>query len=267
LLARRAEIVVADDRRVVAVGRADLQPLGPDDLASAVADGFGALADTVHVPPIATNDFRVVVDLVSTQAAGEVRPGDVLQAGVRITHDFLGTSPTHVEGFVLRLVCANGLVRRECPGARKGRRTRRLNALAPGAAAAQRDQLRRRVAEEFATARQAVGQARDLARTGEQVDVPALLTDILRVARLGSGGLTRTVVERGWRIEQAAEPTHFAALNALTWVATHHAALDRNEWVRPTPLQAAVLARLAGVYLGHRGRRCPRCQQLLNQAG
>jgi hypothetical protein len=65
-----------------------------------------------------------------------------VQAGLRIVHHRFGGEATSVEAFVLRLVCSNGMTRREC-GKDGIQRTRRLPAGAPNSYELQMDQIRR----------------------------------------------------------------------------------------------------------------------------
>ena len=73
----------------------------------------------MEVQNLEIEDEAFRLDIVSPSVSREVRRGDVIQAGVRVEHAYTGERATTVMAFVVRLVCANGMVRRECVGSRE----------------------------------------------------------------------------------------------------------------------------------------------------
>lgn len=129
----------------------DLETIVPGELirleehtvVRAAADALGSEADALFVTRIVRNFDRFEVELASPTKAVTVRAGDIVQAGISIIHRRYGTEATHIQSFIHRLVCENGMVRRECPSRDGLARTRRLDATKPGEMDTQVDQIRR----------------------------------------------------------------------------------------------------------------------------
>lgn len=242
-------LVLSRDGQFLSLGRADLHTLSSVEVLQAAGDGIGADA-LMRVQDLRANDEGFTLDLISPRVVEEVRPGDILHGGVRIEHSPTGGRATTVAGFVIRLVCANGLVQRECTGPRprSTARTRRLPADRAGARELQINQIRRLAAEAW---RGLEGRLAAIRRLRDEAldDVQKDLERFLRQARVFSRGLMARL-RRAWE-EEGAEPSAFGLLNALTRVATHATDLDAGQRGR--------LARLAGVYANHQTHVCPHC--------
>src|SRR5207247_2482968 len=122
------------------------------------------------------------LDLLGPNVSEEVLPGDVVQAGLRITHSFIGEHATWIEAFLLRLVCLNGMTHRECVS-RRASRTRRLPTCLSGARELQRAQVGRLAEEAWGALRKKLHTLRGL--QAESIEVDQLLTRWLERARLG----------------------------------------------------------------------------------
>jgi hypothetical protein len=162
-----------------------------------------------------------------------------------------GRRPTLVvreglEAFIYRLVCRNGMTRRECM--RDGiARTRKLPAEFPNNRELQMSQIRRLTRQNW---NRLQAQLEALRATGERTaDVEKLLRQWLLQARM----LTTTLLDRllaAWRTD-GSERTNYGAVNALTWVATHDQELSDK--------RRRALAALAGLLAFSEVHICERC--------
>src|ERR1043166_7440645 len=154
---------------------------------------------------------------------------------------------TTVPTYVLRLVCENGMMHRDCVDHKRSPRTRRLNKNQGNARELQLNQIRRLAADAWRQVPEKLAAIRRLAE--ERVDATAVIDNFVRRSRLYS----RSVIEllrRAWQIE-GGEPTAFGVLNALTRVATHSTDLSYR--------QRRMLAQLSGVFATRHTHICPRC--------
>jgi hypothetical protein len=228
----------------------------------AVAESLGNNADGLTMSKIDYADGRLELDLVSPQKQAEVRRGDVVQAGLHIFHSRYGGEATQICAFNYRLICENGMTRRECVSSDGIVRTRKQPASHPRAKELLLDQVRRLTRR---TWDKLDGQLTELRATTERrADVPHLLRQWLQRARIstrttGRGGdSTITVMDRllsAWRAE-GAEGNHFAAVNALTRVGTHDLDLSAR--------QRRVLTLLGGLLAFSGTHICPRCFSVLS---
>ena len=230
------------------LGRSDLFSLDNASVVQAVRDGLGDNA-TLEVQDFRLDDEFFRLDVASPQIATEVRRGDVLHGGVHVTHSQRDGQATQVMPYIVRLVCENGLVQRECLGVERGStpRTRRLPADRPEAKEMQLAQIRKLVAKSLSglgKKLEAIGQLQD-----KKVQVNDALDRFLRQAHLFSRALVKQLL-KAWT-EEGSEQTAFGVLNALTRVATHSPDL--------APWQRQRLSRLAGVYAGQDVHLCPHC--------
>src|SRR5207249_2303872 len=90
------------------VVRDDLLTLPSRDVLQAVRDGIGPAAATLHARNLRLLGQAFQLDLLTNGTTAEIRPGDVLYAGIRVGHSWLGDFATRIEAFVFRLVCENG---------------------------------------------------------------------------------------------------------------------------------------------------------------
>jgi hypothetical protein len=241
----------ARESELVGIGRADLARLPGVEVMEAVAEGLGGKEDELEIIRYANGGEALWLDLVTYRAESEVKRGDIVRGGVHVEHSLTGDFATRVEGYLHRLACTNGAIHRECMGARRTPRTRRLPATNPRARQQQREQVRTLVADALA---KVSGRLRGLERlTTERVDFEHLGENWLRRSRLSPQRLM-PLLRRAYA-EEGAEGTAYDALNAFTRVATHDHELS--------PSIREILARLGGMLaLGH-SRLCPRCWSLV----
>jgi hypothetical protein len=93
--------IFSRDGEFVGFGRPELLRLGGPTILQAVVDGVGRELD-VHQLHHGEESFQI--DLLGHEAGEEVAPGDVLRAGLRVTHSLTGEHATWIEAFVFRLV-------------------------------------------------------------------------------------------------------------------------------------------------------------------
>jgi hypothetical protein len=249
----RRPTLVLSKGELVTIARGDLFSLSYADTIGAVQDALGTEGEALTLAQIGRNQERLDVELVSPSKAITVRPGDVVESGLHIVHHRFGNQATVIEAFIHRLICRNGMTRRECVG--NGLlQTRKLPVESPNARELQMDQIRR-LAQQNWNGLQA--QLEELRRTSERpVRVEELLTRWLQDARIS----VRTMMPRlraAWR-EEGAEDTHYGAVNALTRVATHHRDLSER--------QRRVLASLAGLLAFAEVHICERCFSVLTRS-
>jgi len=219
-----------------------LRPLAGDFLVRSY--GNDSLAGTTWV-----DGASVQIQLVTTRGGFDVLPGDVVTAGVQVTHSPLGAHATWIEAFFERLVCSNGMVIRECVGRRGGAgRTRRLPANHPDARGLQRDQVQRLSTTEW-TALTDRMEALRMLKEKNIADVPALLRRWLEQARLSTRALMPRLRD-AWEAEGALR-TLWGAVNAFTDVGTHDVDLPYRT--------RRLLSGLGGILAFRDRHLCSRC--------
>ena len=217
----------------------------------AVQQGLGYESENLFTAKISYDNERLDLELVSRSKQMLIRPGDIVQAGLHIVHHRFGGPATLIEAFVLRLICSNGMTRREC--VQDGiARTRRLPADRPNSRELQLDQIRR-LTEQTWQGLQTQLDALQSTST-RSANVQELLTRWLQRARISVNGMMPRLLA-AWRLE-GEENTHFGAVNALTRVATHDLDLSSR--------QRRMLAALAGILAFSEVHVCPRCFSVLN---
>lgn len=243
LLSRGGELVrVADDNL----------RLGTDEVFASVAEGIGNDADGVISQNLRfPTETSFEVDLASERFQDQVQPGDIVQGGIHLYHSIAGEEATRIEAYILRLVCMNGMTRREACD-RRAPRTRRLPPTMASAREMQRGQIRRLVAETYRTLQGKLEALKPLQQ--EQVDVPIVLRQFLDRSRVGGRRLLGRLVT-AWQEQEDGVRTAWAAVNALSYVATHATDL--------TPQQRRALAGLAGLLAYRATHLCPRCFSVL----
>jgi hypothetical protein len=230
--------------------RGELQSLPIAAVIRSIQEAIGKECDSLFVARIGGFPERLDVELVSTSKEIAVRPGDIVQSGLHLSHHPFGTQATQIESLIYRLECTNGLTRRFCKG--EGfERTRRLSVSAENGRELQMAQIRRLARRNW---------------DGLQVQLEALRTISERPARvrdllkqwLGNARITgKPMLERvvaAWQ-QEGGENTFFGAINALTRVATHH--LDLSQRQRRT------LAALAGMLAFSERHFCKHCFSIL----
>lgn len=248
--------------QVFNVRRDSLVELTHSEVLTAVAEPLGEIAEGLTVSRIDYADGRLELDLVSPARAIEVRRGDKVKAGLHIEHSRYGEQATQIHAFVYRLVCENGMTRRECVSADGIVRIRKLPASHPRGRELLLDQVRRLTAR---TWQKLEPQLLELRGTSERrADVPKLLSQWVQRARFSTritppNGTRRirTVMDRllaAWR-DSGAEDTYYGAVNALTWVGSHDPDLP--------PRQRRTLSFLGGLLAFSGVHLCPRCFSML----
>jgi hypothetical protein len=242
--------IIHRDGLLVDLGRADLHTLGARDVLYAVRDGLGDDSSTFEVHGLEIQEEAFRLDVVSPAVSVEVRRGDIIEAGVRVEHAYTGERATTVMAFVVRLLCTNGMVHRECVGSRRTARTRRLDANREDAGMLQVEQVRRLTTEVRQELEPKLAAIRRLA--DERADIHQL-EQFLRQARMHSRGLVDRL-RQSW-VAEGDEQTAFGLFNALTRLATHGAGVSAR--------QRGMLARLAGIYAHRHVHLCPHCFSIL----
>jgi hypothetical protein len=250
-------LVISRDGAFVNLGRSDLYTLNSTAVLQAVREGVRDDAPTLAVQNLRTHDESFAIDLVSPAISQEVRRGDIIRGGVHVEHSPVSAQATLVLPYVVRLLCINGLVQRQCLGQKRSSRstprTRRLAADREDAHELQVAQIRRLVGDAWLGLRTKLETIRCL--QDERVDVEKTLEQFLRQARMFSRALMQRLL-RAWQDEVASDRTAFGLLNALTWVATHSDDLSYHQRGR--------LARLAGIFANRHVHLCPQCFSVLN---
>lgn len=245
-----APMLVLRQGEVVTTARGELFTLPIHDVFKATEEALGQESESLSVARIGRDAERVDVELVSPSKAVAVRPGDIVQSGLHIVHHRFGSQATLIEAFIYRLVCSNGMTRRECVSGAPAR-TRKLPIDFPNNRDLQMNQVRRLTRQTWNGLEM---QLNALRTTSERpAHVEELLTRWLQRARMS----VRTMMARllvAWR-EEGAENTYYGAVNALTRVATHD--LDLSE------RQRRALASLAGLLSFSEVHICPRCFSVL----
>ena len=199
--------------------------------------------------------------MVSDRIAVDVRPGDAIQAGIHLEHSLLGEQATTVLAYILRLRCENGLTHRECVGARRTERTRRVSSRQDNARNLQYEQIRSLVAAAVARLEGKLEAVRRLHDEPLQTveDVDARFERFLRQARMYSLNFLQ-LLRLAWQHELGGDNqlTYFGVLNAMTWLATYPAELSGNGY-RLSERQRHALSRLAGIFANQHLHICPHC--------
>jgi hypothetical protein len=235
--------IISRGEEFLGFGRRDLLRISGGEVLGAIQSSAKKEL-TVH--DLRLSDESVQADLLLESAAEEVAPGDVLRAGLRVTHSLIGEHATWIESYILRLVCANGMTHREC-GGRRAARTRRLPSNQQDSRQRQLFQVRRLAMDALATLDQKLRTIRSL--QNETVDVDLMSSRWLERARL-SARVWLPVVRRAWAVE-GSQATAFGVMNAFTRVATHEPRLSAR--------QRRILSGLAGLLAFQRIHLCPRC--------
>jgi len=242
--------LVVRNGELVTIARGDLFALSNAAMLRAVADALGNDVDALSVARIERDVEGLDVELISPVKAIEVRPGDVVQSGLHIVHERFGSQATLIEMFIHRLVCSNGMTRRECVS--NGiKRTRKLSVDLPNNRELQMDQIRQLTRQNWNGLH---GQLEALRASSERpAHVEELLTRWLQRGRLFSKSTLDRLLSV-WRNE-GAENTHYGAVNALTAVATHDRDLSERH--------RRALATLAGLLAFSEVHICERCFSVL----
>jgi hypothetical protein len=248
----RRPALVMRGSELITIKRGDLRSLPNADAIKAVAEGLENESEGLTVARIGRNAAQLDVELVSPSKAITVRTGDIVQSGLHIVHERFGDQATLIEAFVYRLICSNGMTRRECAGDHQSR-TRRLPVDFPNSWELQMEQIRRLTQQTWNGLQ---GQLSALQATSTRpARVEELLTRWLQRARISANTMMPRLLA-AWR-EEGEENTQFGAVNALTRVATHDRQLSER--------QRRVLASLAGLLAFSHVHICERCFSVLTR--
>ena len=227
----------------------------------AVLEALGNDGQFYSVNRLNVTGDSISVELKTPRQTHAVQVGDVIQGGISLSHSFLGSHPTTVDLFIYRLRCQNGMSLRHCVGHTKISRSRRLKNISEQSVAAAIEQIQRMVHERLShrdalfTSLSQLPEARIHRVTGseDEESIRRFLLPSLRATHLWSDDLWRRVLAPAWRHVHGGngELTEFAAVNTVTYVATHQRDLSFR--------QRRTLARLAGLLAFRRVHVCPRC--------
>jgi hypothetical protein len=256
----RAPKLVIRRGELFTISPGELTELTHSEVLAAIGDSLGQDAGGLSVSKIEHADGQLELELVSTTKSLEIRQGDVVKAGLHVLHSRYGDQATQIQTFTYRLVCSNGMTRRECVSREGIVRTRRLPTDHPHGKDLLLDQIRRLTAR---TWKQLEPQLAELRATSERkADVQQVLKQWLQRARISTrvsdGGEVRTMMDRllsAWR-DDGSDSTYFGAVNALTRVGSHDPGLSSRQR-RALSLLGGLLA-FSGVHI------CPRCFSLLS---
>ena len=96
------------DNRVRAFLSERYRPLDNLDMAEAVLPTITKMGCRIMSAEL--TDKRLYIKAVTERIAAEVRPGDVVQAGVVVSNSEVGCGSVKVEPLIYRLVCSNGMI-------------------------------------------------------------------------------------------------------------------------------------------------------------
>lgn len=247
--------LVLRDGELMTIIKGELYALPNADTIRAVEEELGDEGKSLIVTRLENTNERLDVELVSPSKEVSVRPGDVVRSGLHITHERFGNQATQVEAFVYRLVCSNGMTRRECAhDGSQGARTRKLPSNSPNNHELQMSQIRRLVRRNWDLLESQLGALR--ATSERAANVEEMLTRWLQRARISIDNMLPRLLA-AWE-EEGAERTQYGAINALTRVATHDLTLSQR--------QRRTLASLAGLLAFSEVHICQTCFSVLARA-
>lgn len=80
------------------------------DIAQAVLPILGEMEMDTHAGSFDLTDSKMYIKVVNPRLQGEIREGDIVQAGIVITNSETGMGSVSVQPLVYRLVCKNGMI-------------------------------------------------------------------------------------------------------------------------------------------------------------
>jgi hypothetical protein len=164
-----------------------------------------------------------------------------------VSYSPIGRHAVSLETFLFRRICANGLTHRWCTAERAISRTRRLPRDQAAAKATQFRQVRRLVVNIWQGLPQRLAEVAAL-RQEQLASVEAFLAQLLRPARLWSAPMRRYL--HAALAAEDEQGTAYAALNAVTRVATHQPQLSAR--------QRRALSALGGLIAHRHAHICPK---------
>lgn len=121
-----ARMVRTLDGRVRALLSDRYRPLDNYDLMEAILPELVGLP-TIRIESTQVTDTRLYIKAVFPKIEGEIRKGDVVQAGIVISNSEVGSGALQVSPLVYRLVCLNGMIAADY-GQRRNHTGKRLTA-------------------------------------------------------------------------------------------------------------------------------------------
>jgi hypothetical protein len=242
--------LVIRDGQLITIARGDLFALPNAAMLRAVWEALGDDAETLFLARIERDAEGLDIDLISPAKEIAVRPGDIVQSGLHIVHKRFGSQATLIEAFIYRLVCSNGMTRRECMS--DGiKRTRKQPVDSRNNRQLQMNQVRELTRQNWNGLHAQLEALR--ASSERPAHVEELLTRWLQSGRLFSDSILRRLLS-AWR-NDGGEDTQYGAVNALTAVATHSRDLSERH--------RRALATLAGLLAFSEVHICERCFSVL----
>jgi len=250
-LSQRKLAVVVREERFLAFRRLDLHQLRGREVFEAVKEGAGR---PLEVHGLVVSDEGFEADLLVENESEEVVVGDIVSAGLHVSHSCIGDFATRVVPYFYRLVCKNGLTRRECGQGKQLSRTRRMSAERSDARNVQFEQVRRLAFDTCRSLREKLEVIRKL--KDQEVDAEKLMSRFLQ-----RGGMSTRLwlprLRKAWDIE-GSEPTAYGVMNAMTRMSTH-GLRDIEEEAEISPRHQRILGGLAGILAFQELHICPRC--------
>jgi hypothetical protein len=247
--------VVGREGVFVGFARSDLAELNARELTAAVLEAVGPDPQrrlTVH--RFWLNDERCEFVFLASDVFTEVTAGDTVVGGLAVSYSPIGRHAVSVETFLFRRTCANGLTHRWCSAERPISRTRRLPRDHSEAQAIQFRQVRQLAASVWQGLPQRLGEVAALRQ--ERLEcVEGFLAQLLRPARLWSRPMRR-YLQQALAAEKE-QGTTYAALNAVTRVATHQPQLSGR--------QRRMLSALGGLIAHRHAHICPKCYSVVGR--
>ncbi len=80
------------------------------DLASAVLPILAEMGEGIQIVSTELTDTRMYIKAINRRLELEVKPGDVVQAGIAISNSEIGLGALRVEPLIYRLICSNGMI-------------------------------------------------------------------------------------------------------------------------------------------------------------
>lgn len=256
---------VAFRKRFVGFRSTHLVHLDFATIMQTISAALGDRRQSYLVNKFIVNEDSISVELITPGQTHAVKVGDDVAGGIAVSHSILGNHPTTVDLFVHRLFCRNGLTLRHCVGHAAITRSRRLKDNGTQARGAAIDQIERMVLERLSHQTALFGSLSQLpdaqigrpAGADDEEAIRRFLMPSLRATHLWSDQLWQRVLAPAWRHVHGGngELNEFAAVNTITYVATHQSDLSFR--------QRRTLARLAGLLSFRRVHVCPRCNSAI----
>ena len=251
LLSRRGQFV--------GFTRPDLVNLRGIDVLNAVNDGVGLRSSDLTIRNLRFSDDGLKFDFVLAEKTAEVHAGDCFEVGLHVSHSHTALAATSIQTYMLRLLCRNGMVHRECRNHGPSQ-TRRLK-WSPDAVDRQIAQVAELAQKLWKNLDQKVDSIRGLRSATQEITsatAAEYFTDLLRSLRLSPRRFLQEFMH-AWAHEEGgnSEPTEYGLFNTVTYLATYNTRSDSP--YRLTENQMGILLQAAGSLAFRRIHRCRAC--------